>query len=223
MASDEQHNESEQRVNRLLAAAREQTRAPAELRAQIGALRSPGRVRPTVAGRFGAVMSGAAMSAAAVAALAVVALTGSAAPSLAAVISLARRPPAAPAPAPDTVHPQALLSARMGALHFPNWRADGGWVASGQRSEQLSGRHVVSVYYNRGSVRLVYSIVAAPVLSGSVGSVQPYVVRRRQGSVSVIWTEAGHTCVLSGSGVSVSALWRLVQSDQRQTSRWTGR
>lgn len=223
MAQEQEHSEPEQRIVELLSEARAQTRAPASLRASVAAMRAPGVIRPRLAGRFGAAVSGAAATAVVASAVVVAVFTSTAAPSLAAVTALAGRGPAGPAPGPDLAHPRALLSARVGDLRFPNWEGQGGWAATGERTDSVSGRQVVTVYYTHAGTQLIYSIVAAPAITSSTSGNDPYLVQRKGARISVIWTEFGHTCVLTAKGMSVSALWRLAGASREHASRWLSR
>ncbi len=92
-------------------------------------------------------------------------------------------------------------------MHFPNWVADGGWHASGQRSDTLRGRHVLTVYYTRGATRLVYSIIDSPSVWHADGGA--YEVYRDGSRVTVVWDADNHTCVLTGRNVTPEALWKL--------------
>lgn len=149
-------------------------------------------------------------AAAAGAAALVLALGGSVgAPSIAQAAALATRAPSASAPPADPSDSTKLLAARVGSLHFPNWRAAGGWRATGQRFDHLGNRTVRTVYYAAGSSRVGYSIVSSPALPGLDTHGEPYATMWRHGRSTVIWEEAGHTCLLSGTGISPARLWQL--------------
>ena len=211
MTPDEEHlSEREQRVADLLTHARTQTRAPSSLRHRLDEQQRTRARRGTLRTRWRTGLA-TATSAAALIALAVVALVGggTAAPTLAQVAALSGRGPAGPAPAAQTSG-STVLTADVQGLHFPNWQDSGGWRSSGQRTDTVSGRGVVTVFYTRDHVTLAYSIVSTPVLKGSTaGGGDPYVTWREHGREVVIWTDQGHTCVLSGAGVSAQTLWNL--------------
>ncbi|MGC9221913.1 MAG: hypothetical protein ACP5H2_11290 [Solirubrobacteraceae bacterium] len=219
MNIDHDEAERERRVLDLLRAVREETRAPATLRAEIQALQSSAQLRPSRKARLTTVIAAAAATVTA-AVTATVLVAGTTTPSLAAVVALAARPATGSAPLPDRAHPRSLLRVHVGAVHFPDWQADAGWTATGRRSDLVDGRRVLTVYYRHGRNLLAYSIVTGPVLAGSSAAGRTYVVRRQAGQVSVIWPQAGHTCVLSSSTASVAALWTLAQSAERQAARW---
>jgi hypothetical protein len=219
----EQAPEPDEPILGLLRAARTE-RAPAALQAQISALREAPRSRrsswlPGARLRLVPATMAAAAAAAAAAATLVVALGGAGAPSIAQAAALAVRPPQAPAPAQDPRAPARLLATRVGSLHFPNWQPREGWRATGQRRDQLGDRTAVTVYYRSGSRQVAYTILSAPALGGGEEtlvraphhSADEYSVGRTGGGrITVVWTEAGHTCLLTGfAGVSAAELWRL--------------
>ena len=136
----------------------------------------------------------------------------SAAPSLGQVAALSGRGPAGPAPRPLPSASTTLLTAAVGSLHFPNWQADGGWRSSGERTDTVEGRTVKTVFYTHGGMRLGYSIVASPALAGSPASSSTYTVLQNGSRVTVVWTVAGHTCTLTGTGSNAEALWHLART-----------
>ncbi len=166
--------------------------------------RKRGRVPlPAFALRYAGLATGA------VAALAVVltvALGGGAAPSIAQAAALAVHGPVASAPVPDPQAPTRLLDLGVGSLQFPRWQ---GWQASGRRIDQLGNRTVKTVYYSNGRHRIAYSIVSAPALKGLRTNGEPYATMTQKGRTVVVWEERGHTCILSATGLTPAALWRL--------------
>ncbi|MDE3131682.1 MAG: hypothetical protein KGL16_11070, partial [Acidobacteriota bacterium] len=108
-----------------------------------------------------------------------------------------------------------LLAARVGTLHFPNWRSHGGWRAVGRRQDQLGDRSVTTVYYQAGATRIAYSIVSAPSLPGLKLGREPYATLPRPGRTVIVWEERNHTCMLSGAGTSSSELWQLAVATQQ--------
>jgi hypothetical protein len=217
MKPDNDIPDREAKVVQLLQAAARSERAPASLRAQLGTIRTragarrglrlpqPALRRPVL--RYTSLAATA--LAAAVVALVVTLGGGAANPSIAQAASLALRPPAAPAPAPDPRAPTSLLTARVGDLHFPNWQRAGGWRSVGERTDALANRTVTTVYYASGSRRLVYSIVSSPTLAGLRTGGEPYASLREHGRTVVVWEERGHTCLLSAAGISARHLWQL--------------
>lgn len=245
MSKDHDNPEREKQVVELLRAAARTERAPDSLHARVAAMRDeaasapkrrllprpgmlprPGvRPRPGVLPRPAALLARVAMPiAAAVAAVIVLTLGGGAgAPSIAQAAALATRAPTASAPATDPRDPGKLLTAKVGTLHFPNWASTAGWRAVGQRHDQLGNRTATTVYYTAGSRRVVYSILSSPTLSIKHALVSParpaytYATLSRSGRTTVIWQEAGHTCLLTGSrGMTVPQLTWLAFSGFRQ-------
>jgi len=215
MKPDNDTPEREAKVVELLQAAARRERAPASLRAELGAIRARAgarrRLRQPLLPRPVLRYTGLAATAvtAAVVALVVTLGGGAASPSIAQAASLALRGPTAPAPAPDPGAPASLLTARVGDLHFPNWQRAGGWRSVGERTDRLADRTVLTVYYTSGRRRLAYSIVSTPTLAGLRTGGQPYASLSEHGRTVVVWEERGHTCVLSATGISASSLWRL--------------
>lgn len=186
-------------------------RAPARVRIAVDAQRRP------VPRRRSRLAYGGALSAAAAALVALLLLLpgGSpGAPSVSQAASLALRGPVLAAPAQDPMHPDSRLRRDVQEVYFPNWTGRFGWRAVGQRIDRVNGRSAVTVYYERLGRRIAYTIVASPALRRPGAStrwvngarLQSYVVR---GRLVVTWRRAGHTCILSGAGVSIRELSRL--------------
>ena len=135
------------------------------------------------------------------------------APSVVQAATLAERPPISPA-AVDGSEPR-LLRAGNGGVAFPNWLTKFGWRAVGSRVDELRGRRVVTVFYEKRGKRIAYSIVGGKVLARPEGAA----TARREGTVLrtlphdgrliVTWERGGHSCVLSGKGVSREVLLGL--------------
>lgn len=183
--------------------------APPRLRARIEAKRSHARRR-----RERTFYGGALAATAAVVALALILLLPGGtpgAPSVSQAAGLASRGPSMAAPAVASA--QTKLNQGVQEIYFPNW-AGRGWTAAGQRTDTLGGRHAVTVYYAHAGTRIAYTILTAPALKWPgartrwVGGteVQSF---RLDGRVVVTWRRAGHTCILSGSGVSPKVLSQL--------------
>jgi len=217
MTPDQEIPDREQRVVDLLTQARVSTRAPEGLRARVGAVReSPAKQRRASRARgIASLRVGLAAAAAVVAGALVITLGGGStteAPSLVQVAALSGRGPAGPAPGPLASASTTLLTAAVGSLHFPNWRDDGGYRSSGERTDTVAGRTVKTVFYTHGGTRLAYSIVASPVLRGSRVADSPYGVVQVGSRVTVVWTDRGHTCELTGVGTDAEALWSLAKT-----------
>jgi hypothetical protein len=106
-----------------------------------------------------------------------------------------------------------LLSAA--GLPFPYWEDRFGWVAAGARSDDVGGRRLTTVFYRSHGREIVYTIVPGAPLRAVAGArttersgvvVHSFV---SGGRLVVMWERRGHTCVLSGTGVSVDALSKL--------------
>lgn len=189
------------------------TRTPPSLRTHVEALRST----PAGSRRPRPVYAGAAAGALAAVALLVVLLLPSGAPggpSVSSAATVAGRGPASSAPPPDPRAPEARLDQRVGRVYFPNWLKPLGWAAVGQRLDRLAGRRIVTVFYQGHYTTVAYSIVGGPVLSPQQGArVRLDGVPMRtfsiDGRLVVSWRRGGHTCLLSGMGVTAGQLEQL--------------
>lgn len=188
-------------------------RAPATLRAWIESERASRRARANRA-RY-AVALAAALPAVLLALLLVLPGGAPGAPSVLQAAALAARGPAAPAPAPDQRHPLTELAQNVEAVYFPNWFTRFGWRAVGQRRDRLAERPVLTVYYQWRTARIAYAIVSGPALAQPPAAVLDLDGTRMRTlaygdhTVIVTWRRAGHTCVLSGTGVTPSELQAL--------------
>jgi hypothetical protein len=195
-------------VHRSLA----EVRAPASLRARIESERGRRhtvRIRPA----YGGVLV-AGLAAIAVMLMLVLPAGTPGAPSVSQAAALALRGSTAPAPAADLGDPAGKLGRRVGQVYFPNWASTLGWRAVGQRDDHLNGRLAITVYYERRGRRIAYTVLGAPALRqppAVVSRVDGTELRtlRLGGRLVVTWRRAGHTCVLSGAGVSAGGLHRL--------------
>ena len=176
--------------------------APFELRRRVDALAA---ARPRRRWRPFAALAGAGAVAAAV----LVLLMSGGAPSVGDVLDAAGGSPAAaisPAGGP-------LLDDEVEGVRFPDYRAKFGWRAVGRRTDELDGRDVTTVFYERGGRRVRYSIVAGEALAEPDGEdveVEGTRLRRIGGGNAVTWRRQGHTCVMAGSpGVSAATVAEL--------------
>jgi hypothetical protein len=118
------------------------------------------------------------------------------------------------APAPDENNPTEL-TATVDGVAFPNWADRFGWRPSGERTDRLAGRTIVTVFYvDRLGRRLGYAIVAGtrpPPLDGAVAwrGHRSFHLFVNAGAGAVAWLRAGHLCVLSGRGLDSTTLLRL--------------
>jgi hypothetical protein len=139
-------------------------------------------------------------------------------PSVSEAASLALRGSAMVAPQPGGVVPGATLNRDVQEVYFPDWSKKFGWWADGQRADQVGNRKAVTVYYSRDGHRIAYTIVAAPALTlpaakGTTRDGTEYQSFRLGERQVVTWRRAGHTCVLSGVGVSADELTQLAAAE----------
>jgi hypothetical protein len=225
MTPDEELSDREQRVAQLLRQASATERAPASLRADIESLRDGQRRRSDPRRRSGSsarrlwTTAGIRLRIATVTALPLAALAlaliliigGGGSPTVSQTAALATRHAVEAAPAVEPATPR-LLTASVQRLHFPNWEAQGGWRSTGARQDTVGGRAVTTVYYRHAGAQIAYSIVATPALSGSQPAAGHHYRRfTRDGRTYIVWTETGHTCVLSSNRLTSDQLWSLVR------------
>jgi hypothetical protein len=190
-------------------------RAPERLRARIEADRP--RAVAAARRRMALYSATVASSAAIVLVLALLLLPASrpGGPSVSEAATIAVRGPTGPGPGPDPHSPLARLGQSVGRVYFPNWGYQGlGWAAVGQRSDQVRGRRMVTVYYQGQGTQIAYTIVSGPGLPVPPGTVVRRGAERLRtlsvdGRLVVTWRRAGHTCVLSGMGVTAEQLEQL--------------
>ncbi len=207
---DPRLSEREQAIVRALHHAATTERAPAQLRERLERQRREGqrsrfgRGLPVLGARA---WSGVATIVAAAVVAAVLLIPGGApgSPSISAAATLAVRGSTLTAPRIDPADNYSL-TARVGDLRFPNWEAQHpGWVAVGARTDRLGNRDVTTVYYKHGHQTVAYSIVSTPELASS--GVKSFMLN---GRTVFTWRERGHTCLLSGVGVTAATLHNLV-------------
>jgi hypothetical protein len=106
-----------------------------------------------------------------------------------------------------------LLPAGVEGVRFPNYEEKFGWRAVGRRDDEIDGRAVTTVFYERGGDRVRYSIVAGDALAEPDGEdVDADGTRLRRIDVgnAVTWSRLGHTCVMDGSAaVSLASVAEL--------------
>lgn len=180
--------------------------APARLRAEVAQLEreaAPARrpARGAIARRSLFPRAGwAAGVGAAAAAVLFVFVLGGGGPTVDEALALATRPPEARV-APDPGTPQ-LLRAEVEGVRFPNYLAKFRWRAVGQRTDEIDGRTVRTVFYERGGERVAYSIFAGDALDqpgGRDATREGTRLRVFEGGRAVTWERRGHTCVISGA------------------------
>jgi hypothetical protein len=205
--------ERERRVVEALHEARRTVRAPTALRTRIEAERPTRSTRARRRISYGGALAGA-LAAVALALVLILPAGSPGSPSVSQAAALALRGPAAPPPAPDPSAPRVKLGRDIEDVYFPNWMAAFDWRAVGERSDRVDGRRADTVYYQWHGKQIAYTIVAAPALrepAAQVRSLNGTQLRTLNlgGRLVVTWRRAGHTCVLSGSGVTAGVLQEL--------------
>jgi hypothetical protein len=176
--------------------------APFELRRRLEVL--PARPRPR---RWRPLAALAGVGAAA--AVALVLVTAGGAPTVGGVLdSTGGSPAAAVAPASEPLLPVAVEGVR-----FPNYEEKFGWRATGRRDDEIDGRDVTTVFYERSGERVRYSIVAGDALAEPDGQdieAEGTRLRRIGARNAVTWRRLDHTCVMDGSsGVTLRTVAEL--------------
>lgn len=205
-----------ERELQAVAALRElrEDRAPLGLRLALDARQAPTPRRRTRVWPAGAL---AATVAAAVALLVLLLPGGSpGAPSVSQAAALALRGSDLRPPALDPVHRTKLMQ-DVQQVYFPNWGLIG-WRASGRRVDRFAGRLAVTVYYTDTWLarRVAYTILETPALpwptprTTSLDGIELQSLLSH-GRQVITWRRAGHTCVLSGEGMSVAELAKLAR------------
>jgi hypothetical protein len=205
--------ERERRVVSQLQETGARDRAPQRLRARIEAERPSARTQARRRMGYGGALAGG-LAAVALALVLLLPAGTPGGPSVSQAASLAGLGASAPAPTPDSTNPTVKLGRNVEDVYFPNWTTKFHWRAVGQRSDVVGGRHAVTVYYQWHGMRIAYTIVGAPALS--TPTAQTTFLNGTElrtldlsGRIVVTWHRAGHTCVLSGIGVSPSVLQKL--------------
>jgi anti-sigma factor RsiW len=200
----------------LLRQAAAETEAPLSLRERLEAdrarLAAPRRRR-----RLFAIVGAGAVAAVAVLAVMVAISTGPGAPTVAEAAQLGAKPPTAPVQAAGPV----LLDADQSGVAFPNWEAKFGWKAVGQRTDRLNGRDTTTVFYRKGNNKIAYTIVSGKALADPENYAQvtlngvPLKTFSTGNPKDVTWLRSGHSCVMTGEGVTTAKMLELAS--------WNGR
>jgi hypothetical protein len=185
--------------------------APAGLRARVeGARRRPA---PAVrARRFGIAGGFVAVAAALVIALVAILPSGAGGPSLSEAAVYTLGTPAAPPPRHEF---DGALALAVDGVPYPYWEDSLGWNAVGTRVDKVGGRTATTVFYAKGNKRVGYTIVSGKGLSvpsSSASAVRNGVHIRSlslAGNTVVTWQRKGHSCILSGRGVTRQELLKL--------------
>lgn len=207
----------------VLAAARAHDRAPPRLRTRVererAARRARGRGLPVPSRALAGALA-AAVACVAIALALILPAETPGTPTVAQAAALAVRGPAQAAPSIARRPRGTWLDQSVDEIYFPDWHATLGWRAIGERTDTLSGRRAVTVFYQRGTTEVAYTIVATPPLP------EPNATMIRAGSMTVralsisgrttvTWRRSGDTCVLSSTGLSAHALARLAAWSDR--------
>jgi hypothetical protein len=166
---------------------------------------------------IGGALAGAAAAAALFAVLVLPSGTGG--PTVVEAADLSGLPATQPSVPVDRANPK-LLDAEVDGVPFPNLHAEFVWDQEGKRSDELDGRHTVTVFYERDGQRVGYTIVSGDPIdppADSRASTQNGVelhTAARDGQSIVTWLRGGRTCVISGKGVSAK--------DLREVAAWKG-
>src|SRR5437588_11645655 len=205
--------ERERRVVEMLHHAAVTDRAPASLRARIEAQRpKPAALARRRFGYAGALAGALAAVALGVALILPGGTPGS--PSVSDAAALAIKGANQPAPVPRPDEPSGTIGDGIQDIYFPDWKGHFHAVAVGQRTDGLGGRPAVTVYYRWKGKMVAYTIVGMPALSqpnANVTHKNGVALRtlRIDGRTVVTWRRDGHTCVISGPGLTASDLQRL--------------
>ncbi len=132
-------------------------------------------------------------------------------PAIAAAVDSALRPPMAAPPGADPSD-ERFISARVGAVRFPNYAYDSGWTVAGTRRDPLDGRRVLTVVYRGRGHRIGYAVVDGAPLAEPAGARQlssdgrRFAVLRHDGATVVTWRQGGHTCIVASRSAPLKAL-----------------
>jgi hypothetical protein len=186
--------------------------------AQLDALTARTRRRPL---RSPAPLLGLASAAAAiVAAIVVLAGGGPNPPSITQAAQLAYRPATSAAPGPDPAAPR-LLDATFAGITLPDYKAEFGVPATGERTDVMGGRTLLTVYYRLPNGNpMSYSIVSGRALAlpraASLVTYRSVQIRgyTDRGLAIVTLVRNGRTCVLAGK-TTVGELVSLAEAPLR--------
>jgi hypothetical protein len=152
----------------------------------------------------------AAAAAAAAVALVLVFGFGSSAPTVDQVVATVAPGATSEAPATDPSDPK-MLDVSVGSVQFPTWENEGGWWATGARSEQIQGRQVETVFYkNDDNATMKYSVVDGAPIDSLDSSTARYELTGSGDTRRIVWRAGGHTCIIEAQGVDSDQLERLI-------------
>jgi hypothetical protein len=145
-----------------------------------------------------ALFGGVAVAAAATLLIAVILPAG--APSVVEAATLSKRPATEPVPPRPQVE----------GVAFPTWQQGTGWRAVGARTDELDGRRITTVFYEKAGKRIGYTIVAGEALDPPTGARGGrFRVFESGGRAAVTWQRKDRTCILSGADVPAKTLVKL--------------
>ncbi len=202
--------------------------APDSLRQRIeeqataaGASRRHARPRPRVRLRL-VLPSVSALAAAVAAAIVLIAGGGgTSAPTLAQATHLTLASATFPAPTESSSRANTLNDSAAG-IPFPYWGRSFAWNAVGARTDRVSGREIVTVFYaSHSGNRVGYAIVGGAALPVHGGTTVwrhgvPFTLLNLGGARLITWQRSGHTCVIAGRSVSDQTLLALASHDVPQ-------
>jgi hypothetical protein len=149
-------------------------------------------------------------AAATLVAIVLVLTPGSNSPNVDQVLAVAGQGATSGAPATDPSDPK-MLDVSVGSVQFPTWKNDGGWWATGARSDSVAGRNVKTVFYKNGDGGTIkYSVVdGAPIDSLNTATAH-YEMTGSGDTRRIVWRAGGHTCIIEASGVDPDQLEHLI-------------
>lgn len=186
--------------------------APMALREQVQRMHERAAPKRRRARRYG--VAGAFTTAAACVAVALAVIVGSGAsgPTLSQAAALTVKPATGPAPGHTW---DGTLNLDVDGVPYPYWKREYGWTAIGSRVDKVHGRTATTVFYRKGSQRIGYTIVTGKPVSVSGSPSVSWVGGTRfrsmpvKGNTVVTWERRGHSCILSGQGVTRHQLLKL--------------
>ncbi len=186
--------------------------APMALREQVQRMHERAAPKRRRARRYGVAGAFTTAAACVAVALAVIVGAGASSPTLAQAAALTVKPATGPAPGHTW---DGTLNLDVDGVPYPYWKHEYGWVATGSRVDKIDGRTATTVFYRKGNQRIGYTIVAGKPVSVSGSPRVSWVDGTRfrripvKGNAVVTWERRGHSCILSGQGVTWQQLLKL--------------
>lgn len=200
---------AQERARGAVLAANAHVEAPMSLRERIAQTSTAATARPRRRRGWLGALAGVAVVALLIVTL--VPLGGVGGPTVARAAAAAARPPDAPAPGPGG---DKLLALAVDGVSFPDYAGKFGWTAVGTRTDEVNGRTVTTVTYEKDGKRVAYAIVAGAALEVPEGQVitaeqTAVTALTADGRQVVTWQRQGHTCVMVASDVDAATLAEL--------------